>query len=179
MLKKLLALLLCSTLIVGCGLISESVSTNIGPTTEVLTIGEEESNENVKSVNLIIDARVLKESENFEKVAKEYQKYIPEDGYFLKDLNVEVYGDFSIKYLLEEASKQKDVAIDIASLNGMAYLKSAGQLEAGLLGNMSGWLYTVNGELATSSIDQQKLQDGDQIHIYYTADGSKEYEMLK
>ena len=47
------------------------------------------------------------------------------------------------------------------------YFLAIGNIYAGEFGDMSGWLYTVNGESPTVGASQYILQDGDNLRFYY------------
>ncbi len=47
------------------------------------------------------------------------------------------------------------------------YFLGIGNIYAGDCGDMSGWLYSVNGESPTVGASQYTLQDGDELRFYY------------
>ena len=54
-----------------------------------------------------------------------------------------------------------------ANLRGKVYLAMAGGLREFDGGNMSGWMYRVNGNLPNLGMSEYALSDGDQISIFY------------
>ena len=102
-------------------------------------------------------------------LAKEYTgEYIPEDGiilpktvFFLKE------GD-TVYDLLTEAVRQNRLHLDASGSEGMKYVSGLNHLYEQAYGELSGWMFFVNGESASQSCDQYLLKDGDHVSWQYT-----------
>lgn len=173
--KKILSLLLVLFLAVGCGSNDQADKSNIN---DPITIGTKQSNEEAKKITLSIDNRMLSEKENFDKVKPEFQKYTNEDGFIIKDLSIEVYGDPTVLEILETVSKEKDVPVVISEMSGMKYVSAINHLEGGSMGDMSGWLYNINNEEATVGADEMKVKENDKIVWAFSLDGGKDIKKL-
>lgn len=84
------------------------------------------------------------------------------------------------KITLDKDSCVADAIKKALSINGITYTKEdnyiskVNGLSAFDNGNMSGWMYMINGKYSTKGIDEQKLSDGDVIILHYTDDYTAE-----
>lgn len=174
--KRIIAFLLIAFLAVGCGSKDSTSNSNIN---DPITIGEKKADEKATKVSLTIDNRMLSKKENFDKVKPEFQKYVNKDGYIIKDLAIEVYGDLSVLEILEAVGKEKNIPIVLSDMGGMKYVSAINHLEGGLMGDMSGWLYSVNNTEATVGASEMKVKDNDKIVWAFSLDGGKDIKELK
>ena len=59
---------------------------------------------------------------------------------------------------------------DIVLVHSDGYVTGIGGLSTGDAGELSGWMFQVNGELASVGAPDYTLQDGDKLVWFYTAD---------
>lgn len=85
---------------------------------------------------------------------------LDQDGVLLSS-TVSVGEGETILGALEQAAEEK--ALTIETQGTPAYVTAIGGLAAGDHGDMSGWTYTVNGEMVMESCDVQTVQAGDEI----------------
>ena len=83
-----------------------------------------------------------------------------EDG-TLFSASVSVAEGATILDALEDAARQANAAV--VTEGSPAYVTTIGGLAAGAHGDMSGWTYTVDGEMIMESCDVQTVQEGDEI----------------
>ena len=90
--------------------------------------------------------------------------YIADDGWILIPTEIGIETDTSVFELLLEASKKYQFQIDYSGnyVSGIQYLYEMD------FGNLSGWIYYVNGEQAAVGSKQFILQDGDNVEWRYT-----------
>jgi len=107
------------------------------------------------------------------KVAGQTGKYpsIPEDGIILDNVEMEIADGDTVLDILIDASAKYGLILDTSGSGVTAYIKSVSSLGERDFGDMSGWLYRVNGELASVGCGAYKLEDGDVILWSYTVDG--------
>ena len=68
-----------------------------------------------------------------------------------------------------QITKQKGIKLDAAgSVAGSMYIRGIGELYEFDHGDLSGWIYTVNGERIMTDCDSYVLKDGDSILWEYT-----------
>ncbi len=84
------------------------------------------------------------------------------------------------KITLDKGSYVIDAVEKALSLNGIPYtnegnyiskIKGIGEFDNG---NLSGWMYTLNGSYPTKGVEEQKLSNGDSVIFHYTDDYTKE-----
>lgn len=93
-------------------------------------------------------------------------EHIPADGVILPETTFPiVQGDTAIS-LLTEAARAHSIQMDVSGgyVSGIQYLYEFD------FGDLSGWIYQINGQTAGVGSDQYTLQDGDHIAWRYSCD---------
>ena len=83
---------------------------------------------------------------------------------------VSLYEDLTVIELIEKVLKEHK--IDYKNENG--YISEIDGLAEFDNGELSGWMYTLNGEYSKKSISEQVLEDGDIVVLHYTDDYNSE-----
>ncbi|MBQ7821881.1 MAG: DUF4430 domain-containing protein [Clostridia bacterium] len=104
--------------------------------------------------------------EDMSVISEEKQALVPTDGYFLKDVTVGFNEGESAFTVLERALKDNKLHFEHDS----AYIKGIGNIYTFDAGDMSGWLFKVNGEYGDVGLDQTVLSDGDELLVFYACD---------
>lgn len=95
--------------------------------------------------------------------------YIPEDG-ILYDGTVEIQeGDTAFSALVQ-AAKQEKLQLDYGGEGVSVYVKGIAHLYEFSCGELSGWMYKVNGIFQNAGCAAVVLQDGDTVEYLYTCD---------
>ncbi len=102
-------------------------------------------------------------------------KYIPSDGKILPKVYVTVCAGSSVYDVLQEVCKAEGIALDAkyTPLYKSYYLRGIGHLYEKQAGDMSGWVYTVNGRSVNRGASSCKVSDGDEVSWQYTCNGKK------
>lgn len=97
--------------------------------------------------------------------------YIPTDGVILAATEVKFSAGESAFAVLQRLCAEQEIPMDFgaSSMHG-EFIKGIGNIYNGDAGEMSGWLYLVNGEQAEVSCGSYELQAGDQIVWAYSCD---------
>lgn len=100
-------------------------------------------------------------------------KYIPSNGMILEKVSVKVDKGASVYDVLEKACKAKGVALDATytPMYKTYYIQGIGNIYEKQAGDMSGWIYKVNGVSPSRGASVYKVSDGDVISWRYTCDG--------
>lgn len=85
------------------------------------------------------------------------RKLIPEDGWLFPQTTMTVSEGASVL----SALRQTGLAVETDGVP--PYVVGVGGLYAGDVGELSGWMYTVNGETPMVGCEEQKVTDGDEI----------------
>lgn len=95
---------------------------------------------------------------------------LPEDGWLLAETQVDFYEGESAFDVLQRVLKAEKLPMEFEGSS--PYVTGIGGLYTGDAGEMSGWLYTVNGESPDVGASEYTLQDGDSVAWSYTCDFS-------
>lgn len=177
--KYIIGIIIIILVVFGISRIDFSSAGNNGNTDSSIVINKDSNDEKAKKITYTIDTRVLNEKENYDKLSDELKKYVNDDGYIIKDLKVEITKDHTVVEVLDAIAKEKDINIEYASMEKMSYVEAINHIGAKAVGDMSGWLYQVNGEFPSTGINDTELKDGDVVTFIYTADGGNDIANLK
>ncbi len=121
--------------------------------------------------SITIDCDIL--LSNMDKLDKNARKYVPKDGKILDKVELKVKKGASAYDVLVTACKEKKIAYDAeySAIYNSSYVKGIGYLYEKMAGDMSGWLYLVNGATPNVGASAYKLKDGDSIEWTYTCSG--------
>ena len=113
---------------------------------------------------------------NLDKVSDNKKGIIPSNGVILSQKQVEINdGDTVFDVLLRETSKQR-IHMDFVEspVYGSAYIKGINNIYEFDVGELSGWMYSVNGVFPNYGCSIYNLNDGDVIQWMYTCDLGKD-----
>lgn len=104
------------------------------------------------------------------------KKIIPEDGVILDTTSVKVKKDSTVFEVLEKATKENQVHLEFNYTPAYKtyYIEGIGNLYQFDAGNLSGWMYSVNGEFPGVGCSGYKVKDGDSIMWLYTCSFGKD-----
>ncbi len=95
--------------------------------------------------------------------------HIPENGVILAAKSYPIGEDTSVYDLLLYATKEARIPIE-ASVGVSAYIHGIANLYEYDFGDLSGWVYTVNGVRPSEAASLYALRDGDCVVFHYTLD---------
>lgn len=99
-------------------------------------------------------------------VKDENNKYIPSNGVILPQTEFTYSEGETVYDVLVEASKTNDIPLDFST--GTGYVRSLNHLYEFDYGELSGWMYRVNGVTPSVGCAQYTLSDKDRIEWLYT-----------
>ncbi|MCH5266900.1 MAG: DUF4430 domain-containing protein [Lachnospiraceae bacterium] len=104
------------------------------------------------------------------------KKKVPESGFILRKTNVKVTNSDTAFSILQKVCKAKNIALDAEYSNVFSteYIQGIGYLYEKEAGDMSGWLYRVNGKIPNYGSSGYQLQAGDDVEWVYTYTGEWE-----
>lgn len=91
---------------------------------------------------------------------------VPKDGVIIKDMAIDIHEGESVLDLLVEAAKRGKIQFDEKS----GYVSSIAFIRDHVYGDLSGWVYFVNGVMPSVGCDEFVLSDGDLVEWHYTLD---------
>lgn len=97
--------------------------------------------------------------------------YIPEDGVILPLTSFEIEEGNTVFDILAEAAQTHGIQLEHdGNTSDTAYIRGIGYLYEQDFGELSGWVYHVNGTSASRGCGKYVLGDGDRIEWLYTCD---------
>ena len=79
--------------------------------------------------------------------------------------------DDTVYDLLVDAARANGIALDVTGTGSFIYVRAIDMIYERAHGELSGWVYTVNGVSASVGCAAYALRDGDVIEWFYTTDG--------
>lgn len=95
---------------------------------------------------------------------------IPADGVVITECVISLPEGSSAFDALAAAARQQQVRIDYAGSSWGTYVRSIGYISEFGFGELSGWMYRVNGEYPQTSAGNFILHEGDVVEFVYTCD---------
>ena len=110
--------------------------------------------------------------DNMDLCNKEKRELVPEDGWILKPMTVTFYEGESVFNILQRTCKQQKIHMEFENtpVYNSAYIEGINNLYEFDVGNLSGWMYRVNGWFPNYGCSRYQLKDGDVIEWVYTCD---------
>ena len=103
-------------------------------------------------------------------VGKSDSEYIPQDGVILAETSFAIEEGDTVYDILTEAAQAHGIQMENTGGQGMAYMAGINYLYEYDFGDLSGWVYHVNGQSPSVGCDQYALSDGDVIEWLYTCE---------
>lgn len=94
--------------------------------------------------------------------------YLPENGVILPPTAFEIAKGDTVYTILTDAARAHKIHLESSGPEGMIYINGIANLYELNFGDLSGWVYHVNGESPSVSCDQFALQDGDEVIWQYS-----------
>ncbi len=107
-------------------------------------------------------------------VGKSDSEYIPSDGVILAVTEFDIVEGDSAYDILVEATRKYNIQMENEGSSEMAYVAGINYLYEFDFGDLSGWVYRVNGEAPSVGCGEYKLKDGDIIEWHYTCNLGKD-----
>ena len=101
-------------------------------------------------------------------VGKSDSQYIPDDGIILGVTEQEISEGDTVYDILIEVARVHHIQVENNGNDKMAYIVGIGYLYEFDFGDLSGWVYRVNGQDTSVGCAEYKLSDGDAIEWLYT-----------
>lgn len=113
---------------------------------------------------------------NMDNLAGGKEDFVPSDGWILKSTKVSFSDGESVHDVLQRVCKDKGIHMESAFTPAYdsAYVEGINQLYEFDCGELSGWMYSVNGWFPNYGCSKYVLSDGDVISWVYTCDLGKD-----
>jgi len=94
--------------------------------------------------------------------------HLPDDGILLATEVYEIEAGETVYDILTQAARKHGLHVDAAGLGESVYVRGIGQLYEQEHGELSGWVYYVNGTSPSMGCGSYELADGDEILFDYS-----------
>lgn len=95
---------------------------------------------------------------------------VPADGIILAETEFSISDNESVFDLLCEAARAYKIHVDSTGAGGMVYVSGISNIYEFDFGDLSGWVYRVNGEAPSVGCGEYVLHDNDTVEWLYTRD---------
>ena len=108
--------------------------------------------------------------ENLHKLKDNKKDIIPDGGVILKETKVEFFAGESVFDVLHRTLKSNNILFEFTKTPAYnsVYIEGIANLYEFDCGELSGWLYRVNGIKPTYGCSQYQLENGDKIEFFYS-----------
>lgn len=122
------------------------------------------------SCTLSVSCAVL--LDKLDSLDEDKRELVPADGWLLAPVTVVFYEGESVFNVLQRTMKQEGIHMEFVNtpVYSSAYIEGIGNLYEFDAGELSGWMYRVNGSFPNYGCSRYVLQDGDGIEWVYTCD---------
>lgn len=140
---------------------------------------KKEENENIKletgELKCKLDIRCDTVFNNLSKLEDSKEEFIPKDGIILSE-EVEFSDGETAFEILRKVLKEKKIPFEFekSPTQNAIYIEGINNLYEFDCGELSGWIYSINGEFPEKSIGNYKPQNGDKIEIMYSCDSGED-----
>ncbi len=110
--------------------------------------------------------------DNMEFCDPEKRELVPEDGWIIAPQKVVFYEGESVFTVLQRVCKALEIPMEFVNtpIYNSAYIEGISNLYEFDVGELSGWMYEVNGWFPNYGCSRYLLQNGDIIEWHYTCD---------
>lgn len=113
-------------------------------------------------------------------LGKSESSHIPQDGIILDTTEFDITDNQTVYDLLTDAAKACNIQVENSGVNGqnssMAYIRGINYIYEFDFGDLSGWMYKVNGLTPSVGCGEYVLSPGDKVEWLYTCNLGKDIE---
>lgn len=134
-----------------------------------------ESEDKKEYVTISISAATLLTHWDMLKPALQSEKYVPKTGVILKSTKYEILSkDETVWAILKRATNEHGIHLEYEGAGdnqyGSVYIEGINHLYEFDAGDLSGWMYSVNGQFPSFGVSAVTVKNGDNIQFKYTVD---------
>ena len=113
---------------------------------------------------------------NMDKLDKDRVEFVPKSGWILSKVQVAFEDGDNVFDVLTKVCKEKGIHMEhsYTPVYGSEYIEGINQLYEFNCGELSGWMFSVNGWFPNYGCDKFQVSDGDNIAWVYTCDLGKD-----
>lgn len=108
--------------------------------------------------------------DNMDKLDKSVKEHVPQDGIIMGKKEVDFYKNENVYDVLKRELKNQGILMEASFTGSSAYIEGIDNFYEFSCGDLSGWMYCVNGEYPNVGCSEYQVKDGDEIEWHYTCD---------
>lgn len=114
--------------------------------------------------------------ENTQYISASLAEILPQDGVILAECEVEISEGESVFDVLLRATRENGIHLEFVKTPGSnsAYIEGMANIYEFDCGELSGWMYKVNGSFPKLGCSEYILKPGDKVEWVYTCDSGKD-----
>lgn len=101
--------------------------------------------------------------------------HIPVDGLILAQTEMPIAAGDTVYTVLTDAARAHGIHMEASGAQGLMYVHGIGNIYEFDFGDLSGWVYSVNGERLSVGCGQYVLQPGDRVEWRYTLEMGQDF----
>lgn len=132
--------------------------------------GNDSSAPYVKSCTVSIECKTI--LSNMETIKPQKKSLVPADGVILSPQKIALRDGDTVFDVLNRITKKNKIHMEFSTTPGYnsKYIEGIGNIYEKDCGELSGWMFSVNGEFAQTGASNITVSDGDKISFVYTCD---------
>jgi len=95
---------------------------------------------------------------------------VSDEGIILSEVQLQVEEGTTADQVITRAARENNIPLVATGEGEMWYITHINSIGSGDCGDMSGWLYIVNGEMPMEGAAMYEVQEGDSIALRYSLD---------
>lgn len=108
--------------------------------------------------------------ENMDRLDTAVKDYVPKDGIILKERTVDIQKGDSVYDVLKRELKKENILMEASFTGKSVYVEGIDNIYEFSCGGLSGWVFSVNGEVLGTSCGDYLVKDGDSVEWRYTCE---------
>lgn len=143
--------------------------------TDIQSVEEHRDNSTEKKTNVVGEVTITIRCDTI--VGNDDDEYIPENGVVLEFTEVLIEEGDTVYDVLSEVTANNDIHLETSGSAGggsTIYVEGINHIYELDYGDLSGWMYFVNGEESSVGCSEYELEDGDKIEWLYTCEMGKD-----
>lgn len=136
--------------------------------------GEDNQDKKEQYCTISIDCHTV--NDNLDKLKPEKAGLVPRDGIILAKTQTEIQANETVFDVLKRITRENKIHLEFSKTPAYnsIYIEGINNLYEFDCGQLSGWMYSVNGEFPGYSSSQYKVKNGDDICFLYTCNLGKD-----
>ncbi|HHW46598.1 MAG TPA: DUF4430 domain-containing protein [Clostridiales bacterium] len=114
--------------------------------------------------------------ENSDKLDDSLKSKLPPDGMILPKTEYGLVDGQTVFDVLRHAAEKGNIKLEYKNYGRFVYIQGINGLKEKSCGQLSGWLYKVNGEIMSVSCSDYVLKPGDNVEWVYSCDMGKDVQ---